>query len=96
MSTRDPENPLANGEAWSAFCRELDEIGQETLRPSAPVDPVEGYRYLTRMLRSFFELIMESGDAANPALTVSLRETLRLDSAGARINDPDDPANIRG
>ena len=81
MSHHEATSPLATGEEWSAFCKELDEIGQEILRPTAPnapVDLAEGYRFLTRMLRSSFELIMESGDAAKPLLTVSLHETMKL------------------
>jgi len=72
---------LASGDAWRNFCRELEALGEEVLRPSAPKAPVdiaEGYRFLTRMLRSASELIMESGDAANPALTVSLHPTMKL------------------
>ncbi|HPG27406.1 MAG TPA: hypothetical protein PLW10_17360, partial [Myxococcota bacterium] len=63
------DEELASGRAWSAFCRELEEIGHELLRPGAPAEPVdvaEAYRFLTRMLRSAFELTLEGGDASKP------------------------------
>lgn len=81
MSGGRSDEDLASGAAWSAFCRELDEIGQELLRPgcpSTPVDVAEAYRFLTRMLRSAFELTLESGDASRPLLVTSLHETLKL------------------
>lgn len=75
------DEELASGRAWSAFCRELEEIGHELLRPGAPAEPVdvaEAYRFLTRMLRSAFELTLEGGDASKPLLVTSLHETLKL------------------
>ncbi|MBY0400198.1 hypothetical protein K2X89_07880 [Myxococcota bacterium] len=72
---------MRSGEVWAQFCDELKALGTEILRPTAPsasVDLAEGHRFLTRMLRSAFELIVESGDAAVPALTVSLHETMKL------------------
>ena len=81
MSGERDLDALRSGEAWAQFCDELKSLGAEILRPSAPKAPVdlaEGHRFLTRMLRSAFELIVESGDAAVPALTVSLHETMKL------------------
>ncbi len=81
MGAARADDDLASGAAWSAFCRELDEIGQELLRPGCPdtpVDVAEAYRFLTRMVRSAFELTLESGDASKPLLVTSLHETLKL------------------
>jgi len=81
MKDRNALDALASGDAWREFCRGLEELGAEILRPSAPKAPVdlaEGHRFLTRMLRSAFELIVESGDAAVPAFTLSLHETMKL------------------
>lgn len=81
MKDEDATAGLASGEAWARFCDELKALGSEILRPTAPkapVDVAEAHRFLTRMLRSAFELIMESGDASVPALTVSLHETMKL------------------
>jgi hypothetical protein len=81
MSQDESSESLASGEAWIGFCEAMKEAGLDLLRPTAPrapVDLAEGYRFLTRMLRSAFELIMESGNAALPALTVSLHETMKI------------------
>lgn len=81
MSDEKILSAMRSGEVWEQFCEELKALGAEILRPSAPKAPVdlaEGHRFLTRMLRSAFELIVESGDAAVPALTVSLHETMKL------------------
>ncbi|MEE8508120.1 MAG: DUF1214 domain-containing protein [Myxococcota bacterium] len=72
---------LASGKAWSMFCRALEEAGHELRRPtapSAPVDLAESHRFLTQMVRSAFELIMEGGDPAFPVMVPSLHETLKL------------------
>jgi hypothetical protein len=68
-------------DVWSEFCRGLEAAGQEIFRPSAPkstLDLAEGHRYLTHVLRSAFELIVEGGDAAHPVLSVSLGGGLKL------------------
>lgn len=81
MSDDKAYRAMASGEVWAQFCDELKALGAEILRPTAPKAPVdlaEAHRFLTRMMRSAFELIVESGDAAVPALTVSLHETMKL------------------
>lgn len=81
MSDEKTMAAMLSGEVWGQFCDELKALGADMLRPTAPKAPVdlaEGHRFLTRMLRSAFELIVESGDAAVPALTVSLHETMKL------------------
>jgi hypothetical protein len=81
MSDDEAYRAMASGEVWAQFCDELKALGAEILRPTAPKAPVdlaEAHRFLTRMMRSAFELIVESGDAAVPALTVSLHETMKL------------------
>jgi hypothetical protein len=68
-------------DVWSEFCRGLEAAGAEIFRPGAPKSPsdlAEGHRYLTHVLRSALELIVEGGDAAHPALTVSLGGGLKL------------------
>jgi hypothetical protein len=81
MTSESSYDELRSGRAWSTFCRELDEIGSELFRPEGPDEPVdvaEAYRFLTRMLRSAFELTLESGDASKPSLSVSLHETVKV------------------
>jgi hypothetical protein len=68
-------------DVWSEFCRGLEAAGQEIFRPGAPKsasDLAEGHQYLTHVLRSALELIVEGGDAAHPALSVSLGGGLKL------------------
>ena len=72
-------NPI--DDVWSDFCRGLEAAGEEIFRPGAPksaLDLAEGHRYLTHVLRSALELIVEGGDAAHPALSVSLGGGLKL------------------
>jgi hypothetical protein len=68
-------------DVWSEFCRGLEAAGAEIFRagaPKAPRDLAEGHQYLTHVLRSALELIVEGGDAAYPALSVSLGGGLKL------------------
>ena len=81
MTDTEAYQKLLSGEAWIRFCDELKAAGEEILRPTAPntpIDVAEGHRFLTQMLRSSLELIMEGGDAAYPYLSKSLHETLKL------------------
>lgn len=82
MSEHEPDaiRDLASGQAWSTFCREIDALAQDlrdAAGPSSPIDLAESHRYLTRLLRSGFEQIMEGGDARQPAFFESLHETLK-------------------
>ena len=81
MDDNEAIRQLASGAAWARFCDELKAAGQDLVapgRPSAPLDLAEGHRFLTQMLRSALELIMEGGDAAYPWLSKSLHETMKL------------------
>jgi hypothetical protein len=68
-------------DAWSEFCRGLEAAGREIFRAGtskSPLDLAEGHRYLTHVLRCGLELIVEGGDAAHPALSVSLGDGKKL------------------
>lgn len=81
MDNDEAYRQLLSGEAWGRFCDELKAAGQDLLRPGAPKSPqdiAEGYHFLTQMVRSAFELIVEGGDASRPWLSKSLHETLKL------------------
>ena len=68
-------------DVWSEFCRGLEAAGGEIFRAGAPKtsrDLAEGHQYLTHVLRSALELIVEGGDAAHPVLSVSLGGGLKL------------------
>jgi hypothetical protein len=80
-STTERAGPLETGETWADFCRGLEAAGREIFRAGAPksaLDLAEAHRYLTHVLRSAFELIVEGGDPAHPVLSVSLGGGLKL------------------
>lgn len=65
----DADDALASGQAWADFCRSLEQAGQQVLRdtaPGTPLDTAEGFRYLTRLLRSFLYATMENSDPDRP------------------------------
>lgn len=81
MNSDQAYQQLLSGEAWARFCDELKAAGEDILRPGAPKGPIdvaEGHRFLTQMVRSALELIVEGGDASRPWLSKSLHETLKL------------------
>ena len=50
----DGASEVVSGQAWTDFCRALEQAGEVILRdtaPSTPLDRAEGYRYMTRQLR---------------------------------------------
>lgn len=70
-SARDAEARLMDGRVWDEFCDELRKVGRHVLRPEVPADPftrAEGYRYLTRVLRSAFDIFTEHADPEFPVL----------------------------
>jgi len=72
---------LRSGEAWDEFCDALKDRGKDLLRetaPQSPTDIAEAHNYLSQMVRSCFELIMEGGDPARPWLFTSLHETMKI------------------
>ena len=69
---------LATGQAWREFCDELAQLSEDLERsggPDTPLDRAEAHRYLTRLISSAFEMIVEAGDARQPAFFESLNET---------------------
>jgi hypothetical protein len=71
MSERDAARKLVEGQAWDEFCDQLKAVGRHVMRPEVPADPftrAEGYRYLTRVLRSSFDIFTEHADPEFPVL----------------------------
>ncbi|WP_176593845.1 DUF1214 domain-containing protein [Sphingobium sp. EM0848] len=63
------DDSVINGEAWRAFCGELADLGDIILapgNPATPLDRVEGFRYLTRLLRLGLEQHVEARDPSFP------------------------------
>ena len=71
MSDEDARSRLVEGATWDEFCDRLKAVGRHVLRPEVPSDPftrAEGYRYLTRVLRSSFDIFTEHADPEFPVL----------------------------
>jgi hypothetical protein len=65
MSAAD--EAVLSGQAWTDFCRALEQAGQQVLRgPKTPLDQAEGYRYLTRLLRNSLYATLENSDPDRP------------------------------
>src|SRR5690242_3971986 len=65
MSAAD--DAVVSGQAWSEFCRVLEQAGQQLLRgPQTPLDQAEGIRYLTRLLRNSLYATLENSDPDRP------------------------------
>jgi hypothetical protein len=84
MEDKSGDDALArvmNGTTWSEFCDGLKAAGQVILdpaSPAAPLDRAEGYRYLTRLLRSALETFVEDADPAAPELLRTCHETIKM------------------
>lgn len=71
MNSDTSDNGLSNGELWDEFCDELKRIGQHVLRAEAPSDGLnraEGFRYMSRVLRSSLDTFVEYADPAFPVI----------------------------
>jgi hypothetical protein len=73
---------------WNEFCDELKSIGDivSSQKHLTETDEVEGYRYLTRLLRLSLEMNIEHSDANHPSFYSLSHETAKI---GA-----DNPDNI--
>jgi hypothetical protein len=71
---------VTSGAAWAEFCDALKAAGEEVLRPGLddPLDIVEGYRLLTRLLRGSLESRLEYGDPRYPKLICTCHETIKI------------------
>lgn len=88
MTDEDRER-LYSGELWNSFCEELKQAGDLVLAAGVPGDDltrVEGYRYLTRLLRLSLEKHIEFADPDFPAFYSLSHETAKIGN--------DNPDNI--
>ncbi len=76
----DAQSRLFSGELWSKFCDDLKAAGDDVLRldTEEPLDAVEGYRLLTRLLRGALEERLEWANSRNPTLICTCHETIKL------------------
>jgi hypothetical protein len=85
MKSTKPNNDeavsrLFSGQLWSKFCDDLKAAGDDVLRLDTedPLDAVEGYRLLTRLLRGALEERLEWANARHPTLICTCHETIKL------------------
>ncbi|WP_285644298.1 DUF1214 domain-containing protein [Lentzea sp. NBRC 102530] len=82
-------------QAWSQFCRALEEAGGVVLSehaPDTPLDRAEGYRYLSRLTREMLYSCLDNADPDFPRFH-------ELDLVKIGADNPDNvylSANIRG
>ncbi len=80
----DDQEALArvmDGRTWDDFCDTLKSAGAVVLAKSVPADAfdrAEGWRYLTRLLRSALETFIEASDAQAPAFQRTTNETVKM------------------
>ena len=67
---------LVSGAAWAKFCERLRDAGELVLRDAnagrvqlTDLDRIEGFRYLSRLMRGGAEAFMDCSDPAFPVLT---------------------------
>ena len=75
------ESELMSGEAWRAFCRDLEKAGDIVLQAHAaasPLDRAEGFRYLTRLLRVALEMNLEWSDSDFPGFYQASHQTAKI------------------
>ena len=72
---------LADGALWREFCEGLKRAGEQVLAADTPAEEltrVEGYRYLTRLLRLGLEKYIEFGDPDFPQFYSLSHETAKI------------------
>lgn len=87
MTDDDASQRILDGSAWDAFCDQLKAVGRHVRSEAVPEDPftrAEGYRYLTRVLRSSLDIFTEH---ANPDFPVIYRPCDEIVKYGG--DDPD-------
>ena len=80
-ATKDLTQSVIDGKVWEDFCDQLKQAGQQILRPETPADAfnrAEGFRYLTRLIRSALEVHVEFNDANFPVLFLPSHETIKI------------------
>lgn len=76
----DTQKPIIDAELWDQFCTQLKHVGRHVLRPEAPdnnADRAEGYRYLTRVLRSALDTFVEYRDSSHPVIFLPCDEIIK-------------------
>jgi hypothetical protein len=81
MSDARSVQRVLSGETWADFCDGLKAAGAVILREGSPRDPLdraEGFRYLTRLVRTALEQQLEFADPAAPVFRRPSHETIKI------------------
>ena len=79
--SHSPLEKLESGALWDEFCEQLKAAGSQVLDSSVPGDAltkVEGFRYLTRLLRLALEKNIEFSDSQYPQFYSLSHETAKI------------------
>ena len=71
MSDDNNAPGLVDGDLWAEFCDHLKRIGEHVQKrptPDSPLDHAEGYRYISRVLRSALDIFVEHNDPRFPVI----------------------------
>jgi hypothetical protein len=77
----DATRRILDGTTWEEFCDTLKAAGAVVLGPDTPQTPfdrAEGFRYLSRLLRSALESFVENADPHAPELLRTAHETIKM------------------
>jgi hypothetical protein len=77
----DSTRRILDGTTWEEFCDTLKAAGSVVLgpgTPDTPFDRAEGFRYLSRLLRSALESFVENADPLAPELRRTAHETIKM------------------
>jgi len=75
------EERIVTGRAWEEYCDTIKAAGTAMLFPGSPKDAfnqVEGYRYLSRLVRGGLEAFIEYADPQFPKFQRMVHETVKL------------------
>ena len=79
---------IMDGTTWEEFCDTLKAAGSVVLGEGSPEDPfdrAEGFRYLSRLLRSALESFVENADPLAPELRRTAHETIKMGADRAAV-----------
>jgi len=77
----DARQRILSGQTWADFCDALKAAGQEILRDTTPMDPLdraEGWRYLSRLARTALEQYVEFANPESPEFRRPSHETVKI------------------
>jgi len=81
MAEQNPAQEVVLSQVWRDFCGQLAEAGSLLDRPSSPrtpIDQAEGLRYLSRMVRTALNMLVDSSDPDFPRIFLLTDDTIKI------------------